>query len=187
MSMMSNALVPSACETDIAGLVGMYAMIQASGRPSALADWNNNYADDPDKCVLFHCSNFPQEFFGKKGVMDYQEIIAGTVGRENTYGTMAGRLAPADFTYCRVSTDDEAGRVRAYLGEGELTRDPLTTFGGYGVARIPRLQGLLRHICANGFEHHVAINPARVAGVVDEAFTRYLGWDVYNHDRGAAN
>ena len=60
MSMMSNALVPSACETDITGLVGMYAMIQASGRPSALADWNNNYADDPDKCVLFHCSNFPQ-------------------------------------------------------------------------------------------------------------------------------
>jgi L-fucose isomerase-like protein len=110
-----------------------------------------------------------------------------TVGRENTYGTMAGRLAPTAFTYCRVSTDDEAGGVRAYLGEGELTRDPLTTFGGYGVARIPRLQGLLRHICTKGFEHHVAINPARVAGVVDEAFTRYLGWDVYNHDRGAAN
>jgi len=186
MSMMSNALVPSACETDITGLVGMYAMIQASGRPSALADWNNNYADDPDKCVLFHCSNFPQEFFGKKGVMDYQEIIAGTVGRENTYGTMAGRLAATNFTYCRVSTDDAAGTVRAYLGEGELTKDPLTTFGGYGVARIPRLQGLLRHICANGFEHHVAINPARVAGVVDEAFTRYPGWDVYNHDRDGA-
>ena len=134
-------------------------MIQASGRPSALVDWNNNYADDPDKCVLFHCSNFPQELFGKKGVMDYQEIIAGTVGRENTYGTMAGRLAPTAFTYCRVSTDDEAGGVRAYVGEGELTRDPLTTFGGYGVARIPHLQGLLRHICTKGFEHHVAINP----------------------------
>jgi L-fucose isomerase-like protein len=184
MSMMSNSLLPSACETDITGLLGMYAMVKASGRPSALADWNNNYADDPEKCVLFHCSNFPQDFFGKKGVMDYQEIIAGSVGREKSYGTMVGRLAPTPFTYCRVSTDDEGGKIRAYLGEGELTRDPLTTFGGYGVARIPRLQALLRQICARGFEHHVAINPVRVAAVVDEALTRYLGWDVYNHDAG---
>ena len=186
MSMLSNALAPSACETDIAGLVGMYAMVQASGKPSALLDWNNNYADDPDKCVLFHCSNLPQEFFGKKGVMDYQEILAGTVGRENTYGTIVGKIKPTEFTYCRVSTDDHAGIIRAYVGEGEITKDPLTTFGGYGVAHIPRLQVLLRHICARGFEHHVAVNPARVAAVVEEAFTRYLGWDVYNHDRELA-
>jgi L-fucose isomerase-like protein len=186
MSMLSNALCPSACETDVTGLIGMYAMVQASGKPSGLVDWNNNYADDPDKCVLFHCSNFPQDLFGRKAVMDYNEILAGTVGRENTYGTLAGKLKPADFTYCRVSTDDRAGRIRSYVGEGEITKDPLTTFGGYGVARIPQLQGLLRHICANGFEHHVAINPARVAAVVEEAFTRYLGWDVYNHDRELA-
>jgi L-fucose isomerase-like protein len=186
MSMLSNALSPSACETDIVGLVGMYALVQASGRPSALVDWNNNYAEDPDKCVLFHCSNLPQDLFGKKGVMDYQEIIAGSVGRENSYGTIAGRMRPTDFSYCRVSTDDRAGKIRAYVGEGEMTKDPLTTFGGYGVAHIPRLQGLLRHICANGFEHHVAINPARVAASVEEAFTRYLGWEVYNHDRSTA-
>jgi len=186
MSMLSNALCPSACETDVTGLIGMYAMVTASGKPSGLVDWNNNYADDPDKCVLFHCGNFPQDLFGRKAVMDYSEILAGTVGREHTFGTVAGRLKPTDFTYCRVSTDDHAGRVRAYVGEGEITKDPLTTFGGYGVARIPQLQGLLRHICQNGFEHHVAINPARVAAVVEEAFTRYLGWEVYNHDRGLA-
>ncbi len=186
MSMLSNALSPSACETDITGLIGMYAMIQASGKPSALADWNNNYSDDPDKCVLFHCSNFPQELFGKKGVMDYQEIIAGSVGREKTYGTLVGKIRPTELTYCRVSTNDAEGKVRAYVGEGEITKDPISTFGGFGVARIPRLQELLRHVCARGYEHHVAINPARVAGVVDEAFSRYLGWDVYNHDRRAA-
>ncbi len=120
MSMLSNALSPSACETDISGLLGMYAMIQASGRPSGMADWNNNYSDDPDKCVLFHCSNFPQEFFANKGVMDYQEILAGTVGREKTYGTVVGRLAPTDFTYCRVSTDDFAGQnPRVRRGGGD--------------------------------------------------------------------
>jgi L-fucose isomerase-like protein len=187
MSMLSNSLSPSACETDITGLVGMYAMVLASGRPSALVDWNNNYADDPDKGVLFHCSNLPQEFFGKKGVMDYQEIIAGTVGKEKSYGTIVGRIRPTEVTYCRVSTDEYSGSVRAYLGEGEITKDPISTFGGYGVVKIPRFQDLLRYICRGGFEHHVAINPSRVAAVLEEALTRYLGWNVYNHGAGAAN
>ena len=181
MSMLSNMLQPSACETDVTGLIGMYAMVLASGKPSALADWNNNYGDDPDKGVLFHCSNFPQGFFGGKGVMDYQEIVAGSVGKENTYGTVAGKVKPMDITYCRVSTDDESGAIRSYLGEAEITKDPITTFGGYGVVRIPSFQMLLQYICRMGFEHHVAINPSLVADAVEEAFETYLGWDVYNH------
>src|SRR5579884_2517678 len=91
MSMMSNNLLPSACETDMTGMVGMYVLQLASGRPSAIVDWNNNYGEDPDKCVIFHCSNLPKEFF-EDFRMDYQEIIAGTVGKENTYGTVVGRL-----------------------------------------------------------------------------------------------
>ena len=76
--------------------------------------------------------------------MDYQAIIAGTVGKDNTYGTVVGRVKAAPFTYCRVSTDDFNGKMLAYLGEGELTNDPLKTFGGYGVVQIPNLQKLLR-------------------------------------------
>jgi L-fucose isomerase-like protein len=186
MSMLSNRLLPSACETDIAGLVGMYAMVQASGKPSAIVDWNNNYSDDPDKCLFFHCGNLPQDLLGRKGVMEYGEILAGTVGRERTYGAITGRLKPTEFTYCRVSTDDSAGCIKAYVGEGEITKDPVATFGSYAVAKVPRLQGLLRHICTNGFEHHVAINPARVGALLEEAFSTYLGWGVYNHDRGQA-
>ena len=180
MSMMSNALMPSACETDITGAVGMYAMTLASGRPSALVDWNNNYGDDPDMGVIFHCSNLPKAFFAE-AQMDYQAIIAGTVGKENTYGTVVGRLKSSPFTYCRVSTDDSWGVIRVYLGEGEVTNDPLETFGGYGVVRIPDLQGLLHHICENGFEHHVAINLSQTASAVREALGKYMGWDVYCH------
>ena len=180
MSMLSNTMLPSACETDITGAIGMYAMALASGKPSALVDWNNNYGVDPDKAVVFHCSNLPQSVFdGAK--MDYQEIIAGTVGKENTYGTMVGRVRSGPFTYCRVSTDDEWGEIRAYLGEGELTDDPLETFGGFGVVHIPEMQRLLQHICENGFEHHVAINLSQVAAAVDEALHKYLGWEVYYH------
>ncbi len=188
MSMMSNGLMPSACETDVAGLVGMYAMVLASNKPSALVDWNNNYSDDPDKGVLFHCSNLPKDIFVDEAIssediptMDYQAIIAGTVGRENTYGTVVGRVRPMPFTYCRVSTNDFTGKVQVYLGEGDLTNDPLKTFGGYGVVKIRDLQTLLRYICENGFEHHVAINPSQIALPINEAFTKYMGWDVYYH------
>ena len=181
MSMLSDRLVPSACETDIAGLIGMYAMVLASGQPSALFDWNNNYGDDPDRGVVFHCSNIPQRFFGGQAAMDYQEIIAGTVGRESTYGTVVGRLKPSSITYCRVSTDDAGGKIRAYLGEAEITDDSANTFGGYGVVRVPGFQKLLRYICENGFEHHVAANSGQVADALHEAFAKYLGWDVYYH------
>jgi L-fucose isomerase-like protein len=188
MSMMSNTLAPSACETDIAGVIGMYAMALASGKPSALVDWNNNYGEDPDKGVIFHCSNLPKDLFVENSIavedvphMDYQAIIAGTVGKENTFGTVVGRLKAVPFTYCRVSTDDLNGKIVAYLGQGELTDDTLKTFGGYGVVKIPNLQALLAYICNNGFEHHVAVNPSLVADAVNEAFTKYLGWSTYYH------
>jgi L-fucose isomerase-like protein len=180
MSMMSNKLLPSACEVDVPGVVGMYALALASETPSALLDWNNNYGDDPNKCVCFHCSNLPMDFFDV-AKMDYQEIIAGTVGRENTFGTIVGVVRPGPMSFARFSTDDRTGTIRGYVGEGKFTNDPLETFGGAGVAEIPRLQDLLRHICLNGFEHHVAGTFANVAGPVHEAATRYLGWDVVRH------
>lgn len=180
MSMMSEALVPSACEVDIMGLLGMYILQLASGKPSALLDWNNNYGTDPDKCVLFHCSNLPRSFF-KDAKMDYQEIIAGTVGKENTYGTIVGRIAPNKATFCRATTDDADGLISLYVGEGEFTNDKLETFGGYGVMKIPNLQMLLQYICRAGFEHHVAVNLSQKADVIAEALDTYMGWEVYRH------
>jgi L-fucose isomerase-like protein len=180
MSMMSNSMLPSACETDIAGVVGMHVLQAASGQPAALLDWNNNYAEDPDKGVVFHCSNLPKAFFGEQR-MDYQAIIAGTVGKENTYGTIVGRVKPGPFTYCRISTDDLEGVVTGYVGEGRFTDDALETFGGYGVIEVPNFQRLLWYICQRGLEHHVAATRATVAEAVEDALETYMGWDVYRH------
>jgi L-fucose isomerase-like protein len=180
MSMMSENLMSSACEVDVCGVIGMHALRLASGTPSALLDWNNNYGEDPDKAVCFHCSNLPKHFF-KKARMDFQQIIAGTVGRDNTYGTCEGLVKSGPMSFARFSTNDREGSIRGYVGEGEFTDDPLETFGGAGVVHIPRLQELLRFICERGFEHHVAANLAPVAAAVEEAATRYLGWSVYRH------
>ncbi len=180
MSMMSNNLMSSACEVDICGVLGMHALRLASGTPSALLDWNNNYGSDPDKAVCFHCSNLPKHFFADVK-MDFQAIIAGTVGRENTYGTCVGRVKAGPMTYARFSTIDEEGTIDGYVGEGEFTNDPLETFGGAGVVRIPHLQALLRYICERGFEHHVAANLSRTASIVEEAASKYLGWNIHHH------
>jgi len=181
MSMMSNDLIPSACEVDVPGTLSMYMLALASGTPSALLDWNNNYGSHPDKCVCFHCSNLPKHFF-KEVKMDYQEIIAGTVGKLNTFGTCVGRVKATPMSFARFSTDDAAGKIRGYVGGGRFTDDPLETFGGAGVVEIPRLQQLLRYICENGFEHHVAANLSATAdAAVYEAAKNYLGWDMYWH------
>src|SRR3984893_1737642 len=181
MSMMSENLMSSACEVDICGVIGMHALQLASGTPSALLDWNNNYGDDPDKAVCFHCSNLPKHFF-KSVRMDFQEIIAGTVGKENTFGTCVGRVKAGAMSFARFSTNDRDGNIRGYVGEGEFTNDSLNTFGGAGVVRIPALQRLLRYICERGFEHHVAANFSTSSAAVHEAATRYLGWSVHNHE-----
>src|SRR3954468_12512769 len=180
MSMMSNNLFPAACEVDVCGTLSMYALALASQTPSALLDWNNNYGDDRDKAVCFHCSNLPKHFF-KDVRMDFQEIIAGTVGKDNTFGTVVGKVKSGAMSYARFSTDDFTGKIRGYSGGGRFTDDPLETFGGAGVVEIPSMQRLLHYICENGFEHHVAANFSTVAPMVHEAATRYLGWEMYAH------
>ena len=182
MSMMSESLIPSACEVDILGTLSMYSLTLASETPSALLDWNNNYGDDPNKAVCFHCSNLPRHFF-KPGVkMDYQLIIAGTVGKENTHGTLDGTVKAGDMSFARFSTDDFHGRITGYCGQGRFTDDPLNTFGGAGVCEIPDMQKLLRYICENGFEHHVAANFSHVASSIYEAAGNYLGWSMHRHE-----
>jgi L-fucose isomerase-like protein len=180
MSMMSDSLLSSACEVDVCGVLGMHVLQLASGTPSALLDWNNNYGADPNKAVCFHCSNLPKHFF-KDVTMDFQAIIAGTVGKDNTFGTCVGKVKSGAMSFARFSTDDLSGKIRGYSGGGRFTDDPLETFGGAGVVEIPEMQKLLRYICEKGFEHHVAANFSTVAPVVHEAATKYFGWEMYAH------
>ena len=180
MSMMSDKLMPSACEVDITGVASMYALQLASGVPAALVDWNNNYGDDPDRCVFFHCGNWAKSFIPDIEIKT-APILGTTLGEENTYGAMSGRAAGGVMTYARISTDDNFGMIRAYMGEGEMTDDPLDTFGHRAVVHVHGLQPLLKYIAKNGFEHHVAMTNGQVAGALAEAFDTYLGWDIYHH------
>jgi L-fucose isomerase-like protein len=181
MSMMSENMLPSACEVDVTGTLTMYAMQLASGSPSALVDWNNNYASDDEKVVLFHCGNWAKSFLPDIE-MSTAPILGTTVGEENTYGALAGRTPASPLTYGRISTDDSKGIIKAYVGEGALTDDELKTFGTRAVAQINDLQGLMKYVCKSGFEHHVVMNASKTAGILKEAYENYMEWEVYHHE-----
>ena len=180
MSMMSEKFMPSACEVDVTGVLTMYAMQLAGGTPAALVDWNNNYADDDNKCVLFHCGNWAKSFLPDIKIST-APILGSIIGVENTYGALDGRTPAGPLTYGRITTADTEGKIRCYVGEGELTNDALDTFGNRAVAHVPNLQKVLRHVCQQGFEHHVVMTVSRSAEILAEAFGNYFGWEVKYH------
>lgn len=181
MSMMGERGMPSACEVDVAGTVAMYALMLASGNAPGFLDWNNNYGDDTDKCISQHCGNFPASFIGSKPEISELDILGETLGRENCFGAVKGKVAAGDMTYLRMSTDDQRGVIKAYLGQGEFTDDPCDMSGAVAVCKVKGLRSLFRYICQNGFEHHVAMTRGHVADVLEEAIGKYLGWELYNH------
>ena len=181
MSMLSERLMPSACEVDVAGAISMYALALASGAPPALLDWNNNYGREPNKCVGTHCGNFPKSFLGVEPEISNLDVLGTTIGPEKCFGAVKGKVAPGPMTYFRISTDDRLGKVKGYVGQGTFTADPFAMDGGIAVIDLPRMRDLFTHLCRQGFEHHVAMVRGSHADVVDEAVSRYLKWDVYHH------
>ena len=164
-------------------MLSMYALQLASGKPSALVDWNNNYADEPDKCVLFHCGNWAKSFFKPGEAEDELRRDPGARcwARRTPTARSRPRAMPSPMTYARITTDDRHGKIKTYVGEGRITDDPLDTFGSRAVVEIPDLQKLLRYICKGGWEHHCAMNPSLSADILQEAFETYMGWEVYRH------
>lgn len=182
MSMLGERLIPAACEVDIAGAVSMYALTLASGRASALLDWNNNFAEDRNKCVCTHCGNFPKSFVQNDIELGTLGVLGRTLGKVHTFGAVKGKVTKGDFTYFRISTDDTSGCIKSYLGEGEITNDPYGMDGCIAVTQVNNLQNLMKFMCKNGFEHHVAMCRGKVQDILEEAIESYLGWDLYVHE-----
>ncbi|MHB1375924.1 MAG: L-fucose/L-arabinose isomerase family protein [Candidatus Humimicrobiaceae bacterium] len=181
MSMLGEKGIPMACETDVAGAVMMYAMNLASDSPSGYLDWNNNFRQDRDMCINFHCSNFPKSFMNSEIAISNLDILGNSIGYDICFGACKGQAKAGPMTYGKISTDDVWGTIKAYFGEGEFTDDPVKSGGGFAVCKVPNLQDLMDYMCKNGFEHHVAMNRGNYAKVLNEAFENYLGWEVYWH------
>ena len=179
LSYLNDRQLPVACEVDVGNAVAMYALGLATGETTTCLDWNNNYGDEDEKCILFHCGPVPQSMMTAKGQVTDHEILKNATGPGLGYGCNVGRIAPTPFTFGSVMTED--GRVKMYLGSGNFTSDPIpeSFFGCAGVAEIPGLQDVLLHVGYNGHRHHVSVSPGpSVVDPVAEACTKYLGFDV---------
>ena len=153
----------------------------ASGAPPAILDWNNNYADEADKCVCTHCANYPKSFFGTEPEISELDILGTVVPKERCFGALKGKVKAGPMTFFRVSSDDRKGTLKSYVGEGAFTDDPYGMDGGIAVTQVARLRSLLGFIAQNGFEHHVAMVRGHHADVLNEAISRYLDWPTYLH------
>jgi len=178
LSEINNRLIPAACEVDIGNAVTMFALSRASGTVATCLDWNNNYGDEENKCILFHCGPVPQSMMKCKGRITDHAILANSVGQGCAFGCNTGRIAPGPFTFGSMLTVD--GDMEFYIGEGRFTDDPVPAdfFGCAGVAEIPDLQDVLQTIGYLGHRHHTSVVPACVAEPVMEAFETYLGYGV---------
>lgn len=178
LGLLNDTGIPAACEVDVAGAIAMYALSLASGQAATLLDWNNNYGQENDKCILFHCGPVPASLMEGKGRVTDHAILANAIGEGKSYGPNQGRIKPTDMTYAGLLT--QSGRLRFYLGEGRFTDDPIPDdfFGCAGVAEIPGLQDILLHLGRTGYRHHVSVTPGHVMDAIAEALGSYLGHDV---------
>jgi len=175
---LNNRGIPAACEVDVGNAVTMHALHLASGGPATCLDWNNNYGEDEDKCILFHCGPVPKALMAGPGQIVDHAILANAVGAGCGFGCHVGRIAPFDFTFGSLLTDE--GKLKFYLGEGKFTQDqiPAEFFGCAGVAQIDKLQDVLLHVGYNGYRHHVSVTSGLIQAPVQEALEHYLGFGV---------
>ena len=106
MGLLNETGLVSACEVDIGNAVMMRALSLASYSPAAVLDWNNNYGDEEDKCILFHCGPAPASLMQGGGRITDHSILANAVGEGHGFGCNVGRLKPGDFTFGSLMTDD---------------------------------------------------------------------------------
>jgi len=178
LSLLNNNRVAAACEVDVGSAIMMRALGLASDGIAACLDWNNNYGDEDDKCILFHCGPIPADMMKDRGRIQDHAIIANSIGKGKGFGCNTGRIAAGDCTFGSLLTD--GGKIKCCLGEGSFTDDaiPDEFFGCAGVIEIENLQEVMLYLGQNGYRHHVSVTRGRVVNPVGEALERYLGFEV---------
>ncbi len=181
LSELNDRGIVASCEIDMCSAITMRAMALATEGPSACLDWNNNYGDDENKVVLFHCGSTAQSLMKETGkVTSHKMFDKGDPG--SGWGTNEGRIGAFPMTFSNCKTED--GKITIYFSEGEFTSDEIEDgyFGCAGVAEIPDLQNKLIKLARGGFKHHTTVSKGHVKAVLEEAFTTYLGYDVVTID-----
>ena len=179
LSELNDRGIVASCEIDLCSAITMRAMNLASGKPTACLDWNNNYGEDENKVILFHCGPVAQTLMAGRGTVTEHKMFAkGDPG--SGWGSNEGRIAAFDMTFSNCFTEN--GKLKVYASEAKFTGEPIEEgyFGCGGVAQIPDLQNKLLRLARGGFKHHTTVGMGHMKNVLEEAFSTYLGYDIVN-------
>ena len=170
--------IAAACELDVTNAVMMRAIGLAANYPVMLLDVNNNFHNDRDRIIFFHCGPAPQSLMRGKGTIEEHLMFRKSYGEGSGVGINKGKFIVDDVTVGSFKTEN--GGLHAFVAEGELTDEtlPEVFFGCGTVFKKDNANGLLQYMAKNGYRHHVAITKGRYAEAVREAFTNYLGYNI---------
>lgn len=181
ISELNDRGIVCSCEIDLCSAITMRAMALASGMPTACLDWNNNYGDDENKVILFHCGPVAQTLMDGKGTVTEHKMFAkGDPG--SGWGSNEGRIKAFDMTFSNCFTEN--GKLKVYSSEAKFTGEPIEKeyFGCGGVAEIADLQNKLLKLAKGGFKHHTTVGVGHMKSVLTEAFKTYLGYEIVDID-----
>jgi L-fucose isomerase-like protein len=192
--------IPVSCEVDIYGALSEFIGACVSEDAVTLLDINNTVPADMykesiegkfpythhDTFMGFHCGNTNSKKLAACS-MKYQLIMARSLPKEVTQGTLEGDIVPGEITFYRLqSTADNV--LRAYIAQGEVLPVATKSFGGIGIFAIPEMGRFYRHVLIEGnYPHHGAVAFGKHGKALYEIF-KYIGVDVkeigYNQPAG---
>ena len=176
LSELNDRGIVTSCEIDLTSAISMRAMALASERPTAVLDWNNNYGEEENKVILFHCGSTAQGLMAGKGTVTAHKMFEKTDAGSG-WGTNEGRIRPMKTTISNCLTVD--GKIKIYASEAEFTEDPIEEayFGCAGVCEIEDMEEKMLKLAKGGFKHHTCVGVGHMKSILKEAMTNYLGYD----------
>jgi len=178
---LNERAIAAGCEVDVANTVIMRALSLAENRVPMLLDINNNFGMNDNKCILFHCGPVPLSLMQGKGTTIDHPMFAKTYGPGTGIGVNQGKIKTnIPVTFGSSKTED--GKIFAFLGEANLTDDPIEEgfFGSGIVMESNRMQEIADYIAHEGFRHHMSITEGHAAWAVREALSNYLGYEIHS-------
>jgi L-fucose isomerase-like protein len=177
LSMLNNKKIIANCEVDTVNALAMRALSLAADAPAACLDWNNNYGDNKNACILFHCGCIAADMMRTKGVIVDHAMFSTIYGNGNGLGCNQGRMKPGVFTSAGGYTRDS--KLTFFIDRGKFLNEepPPEFFGCGGVAEFEDFQKKMLNLLHRGFPHHVSLCYGNYETALNEAF-RYLNYDV---------
>ena len=180
LSALNEKGICASCELDVNNSVMMRALYLAANHPVMLFDVNNNYGEDRNKTVLFHCGTAPKSMMVERGHIEEHLMFKKTYGEGSGVGLNVGKVMVGDVTIGSMKTED--GKLWSFAAEGKLTDDPIEQ-GFFGCGTVfendnGSSDDLLNYMSTKGYRHHVGIVRGKWRSAVKEAFANYLEYNI---------